>query len=83
MPKAKASTRGRVCEVPLCGETIAAGKLMCRDHWYEVPKQVRQRINHAWKRIKGRGTARYRQEALRDYRAAVTEAVSAVEAKRP
>ena len=78
---ARATTR--VCEVPLCGASIPAGKLMCLPHWKEVPRPIRQRINQAWRTVRGRGTRAYRQAALADYRQAVAEAVTAVEANRP
>ncbi len=37
------------CDAPGCGLTIPRGRLMCRDHWYKVPRPLRLEISAAWK----------------------------------
>lgn len=38
------------CPVPDCGVAIPREHLMCRKHWYQVPKPLR---NAVWKAYKG------------------------------
>lgn len=83
MPKGKPRARTRTCEVPMCGAVIEAGRLMCKEHWYEVPRDLRRQINNAWRLVKGGGSRSSRQACLAEYRAAVRDAVAAVEGKRP
>jgi hypothetical protein len=46
--------RGGHCQVPCCGEQIDPSRLMCRRHWYRVPKQLRDQVWATWR--SGRGT---------------------------
>ncbi len=39
----------RLCTAPRCAVEIQRGKLMCRPHWFELPRLIRQEINAAWK----------------------------------
>jgi hypothetical protein len=62
----------RRCPVLGCDCVISATRLMCRAHWYQVPKQARDRIWSAWRSGAGLFTPAYRQ--------AVDEAIAAVSA---
>ncbi len=67
-----------VCETP-----IAAGLLMCRDHWRQVPPALQREVNEAWRAVSNRRAASVeesRERAAR-YRLATEEAVKAVQAK--
>lgn len=37
------------CQVPRCDEQIDPSRLMCRGHWYRVPKQLRDRVWATWR----------------------------------
>jgi hypothetical protein len=41
LPGPKVGPRARCCPVPGCGEMIDPSRLMCRPHWYLVPKRLR------------------------------------------
>ena len=43
------------CQVPGCDDQIDPSRLMCRRHWYRVPKQLRDRVWATWQ--SGRGTS--------------------------
>jgi hypothetical protein len=47
--------------------------LMCRPHWYQVPKPIRGAVWAAWDEGRGAGTPAHR--------AAIEAAIAAVEAK--
>lgn len=32
-----------------CGRTVAAGKLMCRPCWSEVPREIQQQVYRTWR----------------------------------
>lgn len=38
-----------ICGAPGCTVEIRRGMLMCRDHWYQVPRPLRLAITSAWK----------------------------------
>lgn len=42
------ATRGAGCRVPGCAVTISPQRLMCRPHWYQVPKDLRDLIWATW-----------------------------------
>jgi hypothetical protein len=60
------------CRVPGCTATVGAQRLMCRRHWYQVPKQARDLIWASWRSGAGAPSSGYRQ--------AVRQAVAAVQA---
>lgn len=64
----------RKCEVPFCQTMVARGILMCREHWFQVPRPLRQEVNRAYDLYK---TMRS-MTALKEYNATVREAVKAV-----
>jgi hypothetical protein len=59
-----AAQPGGHCQVPRCDEQIDPSRLMCRGHWYRVPKQLCDRVWATWR--SGRGTSSSeRQSAVR------------------
>src|SRR5260221_9914101 len=42
------------CPVPGCGDLIDPSRLMCRRHWYRVPKHLRDQVWATWR--SGQGT---------------------------
>jgi hypothetical protein len=52
------------CPVTGCAEQIGPSRLMCRGHWYEVPKQLRDRVWATWRSGQGSGSYEH-QEAVR------------------
>jgi hypothetical protein len=58
------------CPIPRCGCRIDPSRLMCRLHWYLVPKEVRDQVWATW---------RSGQDAFsREHKDAVHKAVVAV-----
>ncbi|HWL48006.1 MAG TPA: hypothetical protein VNQ31_09860 [Sphingomonadaceae bacterium] len=45
MPK----RRTTICDFPGCHEVIPRGRLMCRTHWFQTPRPLREAINAAWR----------------------------------
>ena len=39
----------RRCRIITCPTPAKAGQLMCRGHWFKVPKPLRTAINAAWR----------------------------------
>ena len=37
------------CDAPGCDQVVRRGMLMCRPHWFAVPKPLRDAIGTAWK----------------------------------
>jgi len=48
-------TELHVCAVEGCGEVIPMGMLMCRPHWYQVPKALRDRVWETWNAVRRGG----------------------------
>lgn len=40
---------GRPCAASYCEERVKPGKLMCRDHWLALPKELREKIFAAFR----------------------------------
>lgn len=38
-----------ICDAPGCDVVIPRGRLMCRSHWFQVPRQLREAINETWR----------------------------------
>lgn len=38
-----------LCSAPGCDVAIPRGRLMCRDHWYALPRPLRLEITASWK----------------------------------
>lgn len=41
------------CPVTGCGRQISRSRLMCRRHWYQIPKQLRDRVWATWRSGEG------------------------------
>jgi len=41
------------CPVSGCGEQIDPSRLMCRDHWYQVPRKLRDLVWATWRSGEG------------------------------
>lgn len=63
----------RLCRVHGCGERIQRGYIMCRSHWFSLPRQLRAAIRHTWRQRDKRAYVRNVREAQR---LAVAEALS-------
>jgi len=62
------------CRIPGCRAPVGRRRLMCRPHWYQVPKHLRDLIWAAWRSGAGVLDPAYRQ--------AVAEALAAIQAAR-
>jgi hypothetical protein len=47
---------GHRCPVGDCRVTVGPDRLMCRPHWYSVPRPVRDAVWAAWRTGAGAGT---------------------------
>ena len=61
------------CPARACTRRVGQAKLMCRPHWYMVPQPLRDAVYAAYRGGLGAGSPAHR--------AAVTEAIGAVNAK--
>jgi hypothetical protein len=52
------------CLVPNCRKRIDQSRLMCRDHWYLVPRQLRDRIWATWRSGDGARSPEHREAVL-------------------
>jgi hypothetical protein len=52
------------CPVTGCGEQIARSRLMCRRHWYLVPRQLRDRVWATWRSGDGVRSAEHQEAVL-------------------
>jgi hypothetical protein len=59
------------CPIPGCKRKICRPLLMCRDHWYQVPLDVRRAVWRLYDRAPGSDA----------HRAAVSAAIAAVQAR--
>jgi heme A synthase len=48
------------CSIPRCGKQIDPSRLMCRAHWYRVPKELRDRIWATWRSGEGAYSGEHR-----------------------
>ena len=46
MPRA-ARRSLRLCQVPTCAREVPAAHLMCREHWFEVPAELRCQVEQS------------------------------------
>lgn len=72
-PRGRLSTLGsgiNSCSIPGCGNQIDPSRLMCRAHWYVVPKTMRDRVWATWRSGQGAFSAEH-QDAVRVAVAAV------------
>ncbi len=40
------------CAIPNCDEEVATGQLMCRPHWFAVPRDIRHDVTRTWRHVK-------------------------------
>jgi hypothetical protein len=64
----------RSCPIAGCGYQIDPSRLMCRTHWYTVPKELRDQVWATWRSGQG-ADSRDHQEAVRRAIAAVRAAI--------
>jgi hypothetical protein len=69
------------CSVPGCSRPIDPTRLMCRFHWYAVPKEIRDRVWATWRSGQGALSPEHGQ-AVRDAIAACQKARTALQADR-
>jgi hypothetical protein len=62
------------CPVRACPARVAPDKLMCRPHWYQVPRPLRDAVWATWRSGAGAGTPAHT--------AAITAATAAVDARQ-
>lgn len=60
----------RSCAADTCGAAVQPGHLMCRDHWFALPYELREALLRTHRRARQTGS----REDARDYQALVTEA---------
>ncbi len=63
------------CPIPRCDDQIDPSRLMCRRHWYMVPKALRDRVWATWRSGQG-AFSREHQDAVRLAVTAVRTAAS-------
>lgn len=59
-----------LCAVPQCARHVHRSRLMCRKHWYVVPKAIRDQVWATWRSGQGAFST--------EHKAAVVLAVAAV-----
>lgn len=73
----------RICPIHGCAKEISPGQMMCRRHWFMVPRPLRCAINATWGRYGARsGGLDGTRAALADYRENRDEAIRLVETER-
>jgi hypothetical protein len=65
------------CPIPGCHDQIDPTRLMCRSHWYLVPKQIRDRVWATWQSGQ-RAFSPEHKEAVRKAIAACQAAVASM-----
>ncbi len=45
-----------LCPGPDCKRQVGSDMLMCRTHWYQVPRALRNRVWAAWRNGEGAGS---------------------------
>lgn len=66
-------TQAHDCPATGCGRRIGRDYLMCRNHWYMVPRALRDRVWDTWANGRGAGTPAHFE--------AITKAVAAVNSR--
>lgn len=60
------------CAAQHCNKAVKAGQLMCSADWYALPRDLRNDVNAAWRRLSGELTP----ENLQAHRRAKTAAIA-------
>jgi hypothetical protein len=74
LPLPPVRPQARCCPVPGCGHLIDPSRLMCRRHWYLVPKQLRDWVWATWRSGEG--------ACSREHHDAVLMAIATAAARR-
>src|SRR3546814_18329971 len=81
------SRQSVTCAAPKCRTIVEAGKLMCKGHWFSVPKPLRDDVWRTWREAQKNWRGKTGQEEqlrrIRAYREAVRTAVDAIEGVPP
>lgn len=78
-----AMAEARTCPVDGCNAPIEAGKLLCRTHWFSLPRAMRAEVLDTWRAFRRRdGDPEERRGSLAQYRAAVAAALARLNAVR-
>jgi len=72
--KGRAMTASHECPVRGCPQRVTLHMLMCRPHWYQVPRPLRGAVWDAWQAGEGAGSAAHCE--------AIEAAVEAVNARQ-
>jgi hypothetical protein len=64
MTETKEGKLTKTCFAKNCNLTIDSGVLMCRTHWYEVPKAIRDLVYRTYNRGRGVGTPEHTEAIL-------------------
>lgn len=56
------------CPGPNCNRKVSEDKLMCRDHWYQVPRELRDNVWRTYRHVPG----------TRDHHAAMMAAIASL-----
>lgn len=75
-----------LCAVRRCTTPVERGKLMCKGHWFSVPKPLRSAVWRTWRVVqnwRGRADRETRVRQIADYREAVRAACESVASVRP
>ena len=49
------------CPIPRCADEIDPSRLMCRPHWYLVPKELRDQVWATWRSGQGAFSREHRE----------------------
>lgn len=72
----------RTCRAPGCTAQVAPSKGMCRRHWFQVPKPIRDSIWHWYRRYRDKSISPEEQiDAIRQLREAWDQAAATLAAK--
>lgn len=52
------------CPGPDCSRQVADHMLMCRPHWYQVPRTLRDDVWNAWQNGAGAGSEEHNQAII-------------------
>jgi hypothetical protein len=53
-----------LCAVSGCGDQIDPTRLMCRRHWYQVPKRLRDKVWRTWRSGREANSCAHQQAVL-------------------
>lgn len=66
-------SNGHRCPVGDCRERVRDDQLMCRRHWWAVPRDLQRELYRAWRRGAGAGS--------NEHQAAMADCIAAVEGR--